>query len=164
MATRILILTPEGTPLFAMDGHHGAAHAQRWIADTQALLREQGITDTVAVEITPEQGGDAVRREVIGQIHRLRLETRRRPCGAREITALNLLADPQDADDLMRAAIATPQRVPARLHLVHAPADYAGPRRPIRIPRGRMEPPPGFPATPQEARLRRRIERRSAQK
>lgn len=162
MATRILILTPDGTPLFGMDGHHGAAHAARWIADTQALLREQGITDTVAVEITPEQGGDAVRREVIGQIHRLRLETRRRPCGAREITALNLLAEPQTPDDVMRAAIATPQRVPARLHLVHAPPEFADPRRPIRIPRGRMEPDPYTPADPQAARIARKLARRAA--
>lgn len=162
MATRILILTPDGAPLYGLDGHHGAAHAARWVADTQALLREQGSTDTVVLEITPEQGGDACRRDIIGQIGRLRLETRRRPCGAREITALNLLAEPQTPDDVMRAAIATPQRVPARLHLVHAPPEFADPRRPIRIPRGRMEPDPHTPADLQAARIARKLARRAA--
>lgn len=160
MATRILILTPDGTPLYGLDGHHGAAHATRWVADTLEMLAGQGIHDCIALQIHPTQGGDDCRRGIIGQIHRLRLETRQRPDGLREITALNLLADAEPDDDIKRVAVSTPERVAATLQIVQAPDSLAGTRRAIRIPRGRMEPVPGTPMDPQAARLHRKLEAR----
>lgn len=164
MATRILILTPDGTPIFGLDGHHGATHAARWVTDSLALCAANGMPDCVAVELTPEEGGDACRHGIIGSIHALRLETRRTPDGGREIIGLNRIAlpDGQGDADAKRAAAATPTRVGARLHLVRGPAEFAAPRRPIRIPRGRMEPLAGAPATPAQARIARRLARRSS--
>lgn len=161
MATRILILTPDGAPLFGLDGHHGATHAARWVTDSLALCAANGMPDCVAVELTPEEGGDACRHGIIGSIHALRLETRRTPDGGREIIGLNRIALPEDADEgaAKRAAASTPERVRAHLRLVHAPDEYTAPRRPIRIPRGRMEPPAGAPTTPAQARLARRLAR-----
>lgn len=164
MATRILILTPDGTPLYGLDGHHGATHAARWVDDVLAQLAAAGVADPLVLELEPEEGGDACRHGIIGCIHAQRLETRRRPDGAREILGLNRIALPegQGDADAKRAAAATPTRVGARLHLVRGPAEFAAPRRPIRIPRGRMEPLAGAPATPAQARIARRLARRSS--
>ncbi len=161
MATRILILTPDGTPLYGLDGHHGATHAARWVDDVLAQLAAAGVADPLVLELEPEEGGDACRHGIIGSIHALRLETRRTPAGGREILGLNRIALPEEQNDAAakRAAAATPERVRAHLRLVHAPDEYTAPRRPIRIPRGRMEPPAGAPTTPAQARLARRLAR-----
>lgn len=157
-------MSPSGSPLFSLDGHHGGNHAVRWVDDNLRILSDHGIDDCVVIEMTPIEGGSAFTSTLVQKLHALRLETRCRPCGAREIVGLNCIPQPETAIDTKRAIAATPERIHARLHLVHAPAQFADQRRPIRIPRGRMEPPTGAPVTPQEARLRRRIERRSAQK
>lgn len=143
-----------------LDGHHGATHATRWVQETLAMLVEQGIHDCVALEIHPSQGGDDCRRGIIGNLRGLRLETRRLPDGRRECVALNRERPGIPDDHLKRQAIALPERVHATLRIIHAPADYAGTRRAIRIPRGRMEPVPGTPMDPQAARLHRKLEAR----
>lgn len=158
MATRIIFFSQDGAALYGMDGHHGSAHAARWVDDMLVWLESQGVVDPIVCELTPAEGGEACRRDIIGKLHELRLETRKTPTGQREIIGLNRLAVlPEDPGDPRRMASATPDRIRASIRLVHAPADFAGERQPVRVTRGRLETPP---MTAQEARLQRRLQRK----
>lgn len=161
MANRILILDNEGAPICAMDGHHGASHAAAWIATTLAHLAEQGIEATV-VELHPAQGGDAVRRGVVGNLHRLRMELHARPDGGRELVGL-VLHPAASRDDAvvaggltMRQVAGTATRIEGAVRLLAAPAHVVGDRHPIRISNNRREPGLGATRDPQAARLARR--------
>lgn len=154
MTTRILITDAAGFPLTMLDGHHGAAHAQRWTDTVCAQLLEQGI-EPMVFELTPSEGGDAFRADVLQQLGRIRPEFRKRPDGARELIGFHRLANARTR----RAAAATPDPVRCAYRLVQAPADVHGPRQPIRVPRGRQNPATGAPLTAAEARLQRRQQR-----
>lgn len=153
MTTRILITDASGFPLAMLDGHHGAAHAERWTADVCAQLRGQGI-EPMVFELTPSEGGDAFRADVLQQLGRLRPEFRKRPDGARELLGFHRLTAARS-----RAAVATPEPVRCSHRLVLAPTDVHGRRQPIRVPRGRQNPTAGAPRTAAEARLQRRQQR-----
>lgn len=166
MATRILILTPEGEALAAIDGHHGELHAAQWADTMVARLRsEQGI-DAVAVELVPSIGGDDVRRGVVCAIHRVRGELRALPDGRRELIALNLYPEPRGGSaaatvgagrGLLKAqAAATPRPILGGIRVVHAPPDVANPRAAVRVRDGRLNPPPGEARTHADLRLARR--------
>jgi hypothetical protein len=169
MATRILILADDGTALCALDGHHGVAHAGQWAGEMLTRLRAEGIEATV-LEIHPEEGGDAMRRGVFGNLHRLRAEFHERPDGARELVGLNVFAEANQAEQRaakvgagagLRLAQAAAPAVAVRgaLRLLAAPATVTGTRHPLRLTRGRMEPDPYEPTTIAEARLQRRHDR-----
>lgn len=133
MASRIIAFGPTGVALYAIDGHHGSAHGARWAAAVSQQLAGSGI-DPIIVEIEPQQGGDAVRREVIGSVHRVRLELRTRPDGLREVLGLLRISD---ADDPRAAVAATPEPIGCGWRVIQAPADVAAPRQPVRVSRGR---------------------------
>ena len=166
MATRVLVFAADGTPLHGLDCHHGETMAARWVDSVLAALAAAGV-EAIVVECTPAEGGDAWRHGIVDHIDRLRLETHTRPDGAREVVGLHRfprLRPDQDARAApggnpfltLREHASLPDRVPATLRLVAAPAEIVGERAPIRVRRGRMNPEPGAPATPAEARLRRR--------
>lgn len=151
MANRIIAFSPDGTPLVALDGHHGSEVAARWSALITQQLEAQGI-EPILIEFEPDQGGDETRIGVVGNLHRLRLETRRCPDGRRELLGLIRLAD--DADP--RAAVAAaPEAVRGGLRLLRAPGQWATPLRPMRLARSRLA---GAP-TAQDARQQRRAAR-----
>lgn len=172
MSNRILILDAAGKAITALDGHHGAAHAANFAATMLSRLHALGI-DAVVVEVTPEQGGDAMRRDVIGNLHRLRAEFHRRPDGKRELVGLALFPEATPDERVMAKqgigaglgkaqAAATAAPVRGSLRLLAAPGDVHGTRHAIRIPRGRMNPAPGQPRTATEARQARRLARANA--
>lgn len=133
MATRILITDAAGFPLAMLDGHHGAAHAAKWVDDMRGILRSnEGVAETMVFEITPAAGGDDFRQDVLQQLGRLRFETRRRPDGKREI--IGAMLTPTNAAE-RSAAIPVP--VGLHIRIVDAPDHLHGERQPIRIPRGR---------------------------
>lgn len=169
MANRILILDATGAAIYGFDCHHGSRAAADWANTMLQRLSAAGIDCTV-LEIHPEQGGDEVRRGVIGSLHRLRAEFHTRPDGQRELVGLSLFPPTSARDKALASngvgaglgkaqAAATPLPVRAAMRLLAAPADVVGPRHPIRIPRGRMNPDPGQPRTPAEARQARRLAR-----
>lgn len=144
MATRVIISDPSGAVLSILDGHHGAAHAERWAGEMVAMFAAQGI-DAIAVELTPELGGDEFRRDVLERAGKIRIELHQRPDGQREITSLSR------RDTL--------QRIRGGLRLVCAPSDVIGDRAGIRRSRTRLDPDEGAPATTADARLKRKRER-----
>lgn len=152
MATRVLITDLSGFPLASLDGHHGATHAVRWTADMRARLAADGI-ETMVFELTPSAGGDTYRKEVLERIGQLRFEFHRRPDGKREI--VGAVALPRGNGKSAAASMPAAPRFTA--HIVDAPEDIHGTRRPIRVPRGRMN--GTAPRTPDERRLARRLER-----
>lgn len=154
MTTRILITDAAGFPLAMLDGQHGAVHAQRWTNDVCAQLAAAGIVDPMVFELTPAEGGDAFRMEVLQQLGRVRPELRKRPDGTRELLGFHRLPPAQGR----AIAAATPEPVRCSHRLVSAPADVHGARQPIRVPRGRQNPAPGAPRTAQEARQLRRVQ------
>lgn len=153
MATRILVFDNTGAPIYALDGHHGTDHAERWLAQVRAQLAGAGV-EPVIVEIEPAEGGETVRREVIGCLHCARIESRRRPDGAREIVSLLALADHADA---RRAAVAMPRAVRCGLRVLAAPADWIAQRKPLRRVRNRLS--GEASASPEQLRLNRRARR-----
>lgn len=154
MTTRIMITDAAGFPLTMLDGHHGAAHAERWTDTVCAQLRAQGVVPMV-FELTPSEGGDAFRADVLQQLGRIRPEFRTRPDGQRELLGFHRLRG-----DRNRAAVAaTPDPVRCSHRLVAAPADVHGPRESIRVPRGRQNPAAGVPATATDRRHLRRLQR-----
>ena len=148
MATRILILSPTGEALAAIDGHHGEQHAAGWAASVVDQLRQEHGIEAIAVELSPAVGGDDVRRGVVGAIHRVRAELRALPDGRRELIGLHLYPEP--AGDAPRAqlgvgrgltkaqAVATPRPILGGVRVVHAPADVANARQPVRVRAGRL--------------------------
>lgn len=169
MATRILILDSDGASICALDGHHGAAHAAHWASTVLQRLAAQGIAAT-ALEIVPEQGGDAIRRGVFGALHRLRAEFHQRPDGKRELVGLVQRAEPEKPHTpRVKGLTRTPapeglRAIRGSLRLLAAPADILGTRHPLRIPRGRMNTAPGQPRTAEEARIARRAARAAKRK
>lgn len=158
MTTRIVIADHNGVTLAALEGNHGAAHAQRWTADVCAQMAALGILDPMVFEITPAAGGDAWRRDVQEHLGRMRPEFRKRPDGTRELLGFHQL--PAARRGAQRAAVAvTPMQVHCSWRLVQAPADVHGARQPIRVPRGRQNPGPGAPLTDAERRHQRRAAR-----
>ena len=166
MANRILIADTEGRVLYALDGHHGPGHAAAWAATVLAQLQSEGV-EAMALEWTPEQGGDDCRCGVIGNIHRLRVELHQRPDGAREIVGLSMFPHVHDTSaqragvgagrGLGQAQAAKPaERVRGGLAVVHAPAAIAGQRRQIRNGNGRLSLPPGMHHA---ERMNRRLQR-----
>lgn len=155
MTTRILIADASGYPLAMLDGNHGAAHAQRWANDVCAQLAAAGVVDPMVFELTPAEGGDTFRVDVLQQLGRIRPEFRRRPDGTRELIGFHRLQPARG-----RAGVAaTPEPVLCSHRLVRAPSDVHGPRQAIRVPRGRQNPAAGAPQTAQEARQLRRSQR-----
>lgn len=154
MTTRILITDSAGFPLAMIDGHHGAQHAHDVTQAMLAQLAQDGIADPMVFELTPSEGGDAFRADVLQQLGRLRPEFRKRPDGARELLGFHRLTAARS-----RAAVATPEPVRCSHRLVLAPTDVHGRRQPIRVPRGRQNPTAGAPRTAAEARLQRRQQR-----
>lgn len=157
MTTRILITDDTGFPLAMLDGHHGAQHAQEWTRAMLAHLAQSGIADPMVFELTPSEGGDAFRADVLEQIGRIRPEFRTRPDGQRELLGFHRLA----ASRSRASAAATPEPVRCAHRLVSAPANVHGDRQPIRIPRGRQN-----SASPLSATDRRHLRRavRAAQR
>lgn len=157
MTTRILITDASGFPLAMLDGHHGAQHAQDWTRATLAQFAQSGIADPMVFELTPSEGGDAFRADVLQQLGRIRPEFRTRPDGRRELLGFHLLA----AARTRASAAATPEPVRCSHRLVQAPASVHGDRQPIRIPRGRQN-----SAAPMSATDRRHLRRaaRAAQR
>lgn len=153
MTTRILITDAAGFPLAMLDGHHGAQHAQEWTRAMLAQLAQSGIADPMVFELTPTEGGDAFRADVLQQLGRIRPEFRTRPDGRRELLGFHRLA----AARTRASAAATPERVHCTHRLVSAPADVHGTRAPIRIPRGRQN--SAAPLSATERRQLRRAER-----
>lgn len=141
MTTRILITDATGFPLAMLDGHHGAQHAQEWTRAMLAQLAQSGIADPMVFELTPSEGGDAFRADVLQQLGRIRPEFRTRPDGQREVIGFHRI------EPVGRQFVASPQKVAAMApaasvrcahRLVQAPANVHGDRQPIRIPRGRQ--------------------------
>jgi hypothetical protein len=172
MATRILITDGNGWPIYGLDGHHGERHAAQWTAEVLATIKAETGIDGIAVELQPAEGGDAVRRGIIGNLHRLRAELRTLPDGRRELIALNRYPDgsPRDSRAEIGAgrgltksqAAATPEAFRGALRVIAAPADIANPRTPIRIRRGRLNVPADQPRTHAEIRHARRAARAAA--
>ena len=141
MATRILICTGNGQAFAAIDGHGGAKQAAEWVRQVSAQLIAQG-DDPIVMELTPEQGGEAVRADLMDQLHLVRCELRTQPGGAREIIGLHRTQSPRAGDaGLKRAAIALPERVPCSLRVLRAPEGIANARHAMRMPRTRLDPP-----------------------
>lgn len=169
MATRILILDPDGAAICALDGHHGAEHAARWAASMLDRLAAQGVAATV-LEIVPEEGGDAIRRGVFGALHRVHAEFHQRPDGKRELVGLVQRAEAtREHEPRAKGLARTPapeglRPIRGGLRLLAAPGDVHGQRHAIRIPRGRMNPAPGQPRTHAEARTARRAGRAAKRK
>lgn len=169
MANRILIVDENGTALFGLDGHHGALHAAEWAANMLSLIKAEHGIDCVALEFFPAEGGDATRRGVIGELHRLRAEIRSMPDGRREVLGLHVyppaargtgVATVGAGRGLLRTqAAATPAAVRGGLRVIAAPESIANPRAPVRIRRGRDNPPPGQPRTPDDIRTARKAQR-----
>jgi hypothetical protein len=158
MATRILILDGNGKALYALDGHHGAAHAAAWAQQVQLAANVRGKRLIIA-ELQPAEGGDAMRRGIVGQLHRLRADWHTRPDGKRELVGLVL-----DGESAPGRVKHTAESMPVRGHvrLLAAPEDVHGERCGLRIPRGRMNPNPGQARTAAEARQLRRQARANA--
>lgn len=174
MATRLFIVTDAGEVLDALDGHHGNAHALAWALNTLQRRRAEGFTCD-ALELIPEQGGDIVRRGVVGSIHRLRAQFHRRPDGARELVGLALAPELRPDEPGVaavgigrglgkRQAAAAPLPVRGALRVV-VDDSLPAPASPILAPRARLDrrtrldPPPGAPRTPADRRHARRLQR-----
>lgn len=125
MATRIIIMSDNGTPLVALDGHHGTAQAAAWL---DAMLAQIG-SQCIAVELVPERGGDDVRRGVCGALDRMQLDIHALPDGTREIIGLALRHDN-----------GMPEAVRGGLRILHAPADIIGERHTMAQRATRLSP------------------------
>lgn len=153
MASRIIVFGPDGSALYGLDGHHGSAHGARWAEAMAQAMDSIGI-EPIIIEIEPQQGGDAVRREVIGSVHRVRLEMRKRPDGRRELIGLIRLSD---ADDQRASVAATPEPIRCGWRVVRAPADVEAPRLGVRVSRGRHA---DVTTDPAQARIDRALNKR----
>lgn len=88
-AHRIVLFDAAGNALMGADIRSGGpALAACWIEDATAMLAAQGITEVVAVEFDPDEGGTYAARRGI-ECHTLKLETRQRPDGAREFVGMH---------------------------------------------------------------------------
>lgn len=162
MANRIIIFDSAGAALIAMDGHHGSRHASDWTAQVLADFAARGI-EAVAVEVIPQEGGDAMRRDVIGALADMRAEFHVLPDGRRELIGLHVSRRPATGESPGRAAKAAiasvPEPVRGGVRVLHAPPDVANRRCCIRVGRGRDNPPPGQPRTPADIRTARKAQR-----
>lgn len=88
-AHRIVIFDADGNARCGADIRSGGPDmAACWIEDATAMLAAQGITDVVAVEFDPDEGGDYAARRGI-ECHTLKLELRKKPSGEREFVGMH---------------------------------------------------------------------------
>lgn len=88
-AHRIVIFDADGNARCGADIRSGGPDmAACWIEDATAMLAAQGITDVVAVEFDPDEGGDYAAHRGI-ECHTLKLELRKKPSGEREFVGMH---------------------------------------------------------------------------
>lgn len=171
MTSRILILDASGVALYGLTSP-SQREAAEWADSVVAGLAAHGI-DAIALELQPTEGGDACRRGVLGQLHRLRAELRQLPAGRREVLGLNLYAEGDaGAHATLGAgrgmpkaqAASTPMPVRGRLRVIAAPAHVTNPRERVMVRRGRANAEPGQPRTIEEHRHARRVARAAARR
>lgn len=121
MRLRLILATPDGQPLGALDSAHADGHAQRWTEQNIALLAQQGI-ETVVVEFDPVAGYADTLADLTA-LPDVQLEVRATPAGQREIIGIHRRVGERKASALPIARA---------LRVLHAPIDFTNPRATLR--------------------------------
>lgn len=121
MRLRLIIATPDGQPIGALDSAHADGHAQRWAEQNVALLAQQGI-ETVVVEFDPVAGyADAL--DDLTALPDVHIEVRSTPGGAREIIGIHRRVGERKA---------SARAIARALRVLHAPANFNNTRSTLR--------------------------------
>lgn len=125
MRLRLILATPDGQPLGAIDSAHADGHAQRWAEQNVALLAKQGI-EAMVVEFDPVGGYDDTVADLTA-LSDVGIEVRSIPGGGREIIGIHRRVGDRKA---------SARAISRALRVLYAPPDISNARARLRPQRG----------------------------